>query len=109
MSAPAAARASAVARPIPIPPPVTRATRSRRSAIGALGRTFYLTDQQQRVLNNIAPAVYRAGLKDIQLRPLIIDLLTTWEDQLAAPSDNLAKRIVRTSMNRSEEHTSELQ
>src|ERR1039458_7636801 len=57
MSAPAAARASAVARPIPIPPPVTRPTRSRRSAIGALGRTFYLTDQQQRVLNNIAPAV----------------------------------------------------
>ena len=48
-----------------------------------LSLSLYLTDRQQGVFNNITPTVQCAGLKNEYLRAMVVDFLTTWEDQLS--------------------------
>ncbi len=64
-----------------------------------LSLSLYLTDGQQGVFNNIAPTVQRSGLKDEYLGAVVVDFLTTWEDQLSAPRNDLTQRAPGATMN----------
>jgi hypothetical protein len=64
-----------------------------------LSLSLYLTDRQQGVFNNITPTVQCSGLKNEYLGAMVVDFLTTREDQLSASRNNLTQRTPGAAMN----------